>query len=154
MEAWKSALRLRDLPTKSQRYVVQRMVKSFPCLLGKEKAILSDATNSLMQRRNERNNSHKWTIRHKGRREQAKSRPVLCDVRDNGVTIDRAIMRQEGSPFAKLELVEVFEGQVESPLSELVGEKTLVQHLGRGDTFTWWTKKLHQRTKQFASTKN
>ena len=28
-------------------------------------------------------------------------------------------MRQEGSPFAKLELVEVFEGQVESPLSRL-----------------------------------
>ena len=147
MEAWKSALRLRDLPTKSQCYIVQRVVKSSPCLLGKEKATLSDAANSLMQRRNEKNNSHKWTIRHKGRREQAKSRPVLCDVRDNGVTIDRAIMRQEGSPFVKLELVEVFEGQVESPLPELVGEKTLVKQLGRGDAFTWWTKKLHQRTK-------
>ena len=39
VQAWDCPLRLRDLPTKSTRYVVQRAVRSFSCLLDKDKAV-------------------------------------------------------------------------------------------------------------------
>ena len=96
------------MPTKSTRYVVQRVVKSFPCLLGKDKAILSDAATSLMQRRNELKNAHKWTPGHKGsgRHTKVNNEPSAALY---GLAIARAVMSDHGELFSKLELVELTE---------------------------------------------
>ena len=104
VQAWDFPLRLRDMPTKSTQYVVQRVVKSFPCLLGKDMAILSDAATSLKQRRNELKNAHKWTPGHKGsgRHTKVNNEPsaALYDICHHGLAIARAVMSDHGELFS------------------------------------------------------
>ena len=117
VKAWDCPLRLRDLPTKSTRYLVQRVVRSFPCLLGKDKAILSDAATSLMQRQNALKNAHKWTPRHKESgqhttvKEDQDNQPsaMLCDVCHHGVAIARTVISNQGELLSKLQLVELIQ---------------------------------------------
>ena len=79
-------------------------------------------------------------------------RQMLCDVCHHGVAIARTVISNQGELLSNLQLLEFIQPYMESSLPEPVDGKVLIQELSKGASFTWWTKKLQQRTKHATTT--
>ena len=74
--------------------------------------------------------------------------PVLVDIRYDEVLVARVNMLQQGLPFSKLQLLEVLQREMETPLPQKGGGAFTVQDLDVRDTFQYWTGRVHTRVKQ------
>ena len=74
--------------------------------------------------------------------------PVLVDIPYVEVLVARANMLQRGLPFSKLQLLEVLQREMGTPLPQEVGGAFTVQDREVGDTFQHWTRRFHTRVKR------